>query len=190
MKVIQAQSSVWQAVKEDPSVFTDFGMIASPVLHMKHNPSLGKYILLFSGYFSSKTDPATSYCHIKTEKDDECCPKTDAFRSTSWSWDSTQACDWAWPGVCRELLVEAASDGEHLVIPEVPKECTWKDMTIKRKKECSYKPTPWRNCCRKIISDLIICTWLDENVLKKFYISVVESQAANMNILITVDSYI
>lgn len=37
---------------------------------------------------------------------------------------------------------------------------------------------------------LIICTWLDENVLKKFYISVVESQAANINILITVDSYI
>lgn len=29
----------------------------------------------------------------------------------------------------------AASTGEHPVIPEVPKEYTWKDMSIKRKRK-------------------------------------------------------
>lgn len=36
---------------------------------------------------------------------------------------------------CRELLAVTASAGEHPVIPEVPKECTCKDMTIKGKRK-------------------------------------------------------
>lgn len=154
VKVIQAQSSSWQTVKEDPPVSTDFRMIANPALHMKHHPSLGGYILLFCGYFSSKTDRATSYCQMKTGKDDESYPKADAFqvyfRSTRWSWDNTQACVWVWPGVCRELLAVAARAGEHLVVPEVPKECTWKDMSIIRK----------RNIATNLHCEEIVLEWL------------------------------
>lgn len=79
VKVIQARSSVWQAVKEDLSVSADFRMTTNPVWHVKHHPSLSRLVLLFSGYFSSAADPATAYCQMKTGEDDECCPKADAF---------------------------------------------------------------------------------------------------------------
>lgn len=54
----------------------------------------------------------------------------------------------------------AASAVDHLEIPEVPKECTWKDMSIKRKRNVVINLHCERNYCRKIVSDLIVCTWM------------------------------
>lgn len=114
--VIQAQSNAWQAVRKYQPASHDFKMTTSPVLHMKRHPSVGGYILLFSGYqtfFSS--DTASSYCHMKTQEDDEHCLKVSAFkayfRRTGWGSNSNSACGWAWPGLCGELLALAPGSG-------------------------------------------------------------------------------
>lgn len=67
------------------------------------------------GLFSPKTGTALSYCQMKTAKDDEHCPKVNAFkasfRRTGWGWNSTWGCCWVRPGLCRELL--ALAPGSH-----------------------------------------------------------------------------
>jgi len=75
---------------------------------------------------------------MKTGKDDEHCPKVNAcrvcFRRTVFGWNSTWACGWAWPGLCGKLLGVADSDRSTLQCQHIPKDCTQKDMTIKRKR--------------------------------------------------------